>query len=91
MVKDHAFAKTLKKPNPTRHPVRVLRAGDLGTSPSGGKFFAIKVRVFGEVHDLLPVSNPDLVTVVDTADHGYEFIIDGKRYSQDEVPLSDRA
>jgi len=84
VVKDHAFAKTLKKPNPTDTPFEFFERV-IWHLALRGKFFAIKVRVFGEVHDLLPVSNPDLVTVVDTADHGYEFIIDGKRYSQDEV------
>ena len=84
VVKDHVFARTLKRPNPTDTAFDFLERV-MWHLALRGRFFAIKVRVFGEVHDLLPVRNPDSVTVVDTIDHGYDFIIDGCRYSQDDV------
>ncbi len=84
VVKDHVFSRTLKKPN------------ELGTSfdffeqlvwhlALRGRYFAMKVKVRGEVYSLIPIEDPDSVTVITTDDYELRFIIKGETYTLDDV------
>ena len=84
VIRDHVFSRTLKKPN------------DLGTSfdffeqlvwhlALRGRFFAMKVKVRGEVYSLIPIEDPDSVTVLTTDDYELRFIIKGETYTLDDV------
>jgi HK97 family phage portal protein len=83
-AKETALAKTIKNPNPTDTSFDFFER-IVWHLALRGKFFAIKIKVFGEVVSLLPVANPDSVGVSETSDHRYEFTIGGKTYSQDDV------
>ncbi len=84
VVSDHPLAKVLKKPNPTMSTFDFFEHM-MWSLVLRGRYFAVKVRVFGKIKALHPVMDPDSVGVYKTDTQRYQFTIGGKTYDQDDV------
>ena len=84
VVSDHPLAKVLKKPNPTMSTFDFFEHM-MWSLVLRGRYFAVKVRVFGKIKALHPVMDPDSVGVFKTDTQRYQFTIGGKTYDQDDV------
>jgi len=84
VVKDHLFAKALKNPfqTGTAFDFYEMLVWHLALR---GRFFAMKVKVRGEVAEFVPIEDPDQVEVITTDDYELRFKIKGKEYTRDEV------
>lgn len=84
VVKDHYFAKALKNPfqTGTAFDFFEMLVWHLALR---GRFFAMKVKIRGEVAEFIPIEDPDQVEVITTDDYELRFKIKGKEYTKDEV------
>jgi len=80
----HALAKVISRPNPTMTSFDFFEHM-MWCLALRGRYFAIKIKVFGKIKALHPVLNPDSVWAEKNKDQRYQFTIGGKVYDQDDV------
>lgn len=83
-VTNHYLPKVIANPNPKQTTFDFFEQM-MWHLALRGKYFAVKIKVFGEVRGLYPVSDPDSVGVDTTPDHRFQFTIGGIVYDQDDV------
>ncbi len=81
---DHPLAKVITSPNAKQSSFDFFEQM-MWHLALRGKYFAIKIKVFGQIKALHPVADPDSVGINKTNLQRYEFTIGGTVYDQDDV------